>query len=385
MKRYLGFFAFLLVLLVGTYFIARKYLIIDLSPRGIISKIVPPSKNVKNLLPQGPGTPSAFFLPLGYSLDIYADLKGGLPRALAFDRHQNLLVSVPNKGTVIAILNINKGGKSDADRVVLSGLNKPHGIAVDDNYLFVAQTDKVSRFRYNPAVQTAADEEVLFTLPGGGRHSTRTIKIHDNKLYTSVGSSCDVCIEDDDYRAAILVSNLDGTDLRVFAKGLRNTVFFTFDGSGRMWGNDMGRDFLGDNLPPDELNLILEGGDYGWPYCFGQRVVDEKFDAASSILCSQTNPSSFDYPAHSAPLGIVRMGDSFLVAFHGSRNSSSPVGYKVVKVDTIGGEVIGMDNYITGFINEGEVLGRPVDLIFDSKGRLYISDDHSGVIYVLYK
>ncbi|MBL7036755.1 PQQ-dependent sugar dehydrogenase [Candidatus Microgenomates bacterium] len=371
MRRLSGFFALMLVLGVASFFIVKAYL--------------PPKKEVKNMLPQGPGTPSVFSIPRGFSIDVYADLKKGRPRALTFDDYGNLLVSIPNQSSIVAVLDTDKNGRSDAQVSVLTGLNKPHGIVVHGGYLFVAQTDKVSRFVYDPKTNTAINEEVMFSLPGGGRHSTRTIKIYDNKLFVSVGSSCDTCVEKNEQRASILVSNLDGTDLKVFASGLRNTVFFTFDGQGRMWGSDMGRDSLGDHLPPDEINIITEGGNYGWPYCYGNAVVDSKFNSESSAFCSSSIPSAFNLPAHSAPLGIVRMGDGFLVALHGSWNSSIPVGYKIVKLNTFAGQVVGMEDYVSGFIDGDNILGRPVDLVFDSNDNLYISDDHTGLIYILSK
>src|SRR3989304_6418491 len=165
----------------------------------------------------------------------------------------------------------------------MTGLDRPHGIAFDGGSIYVAETDKVIRASYNPETFSVGIPQKLFDLPGGGRHFTRTIRILDGKLYTSVGSSCDTCLEDSPLRASILVSNLDGSDLRVFAKGLRNTVFFTFDSSGNMWGTDMGRDFLGDNLPPDDVNLIEDGKDYGWPYCYGQKGRDSKLKPGEKL------------------------------------------------------------------------------------------------------
>jgi glucose/arabinose dehydrogenase len=188
---------------------------------------------------------------------------------------------------------------------------------------------------------------------------------------------------------------LDGTDLRVFASGLRNTVFFTFDKNGTIWGNDMGRDFLGDNLPPDELNTITENANYGWPYCYGDLVRDDSFmKGQKSDYCSGTKAPVFKYHAHVAPLGIAFINSplfnstdqgDILVAFHGSWNSTKPVGYKVVKLNVEGGEIKSMEDFITGWIRGDAVYGRPVDLVFDKTGYLYISDDKAGVVYVVSK
>ena len=319
-----------------------------------------------------------------------------MPRVLAFDSNGVLFASLTKAGIVVAFPDEDKDGIADEVKVVLSELNRPHGLFFHGEKLYVAETDKVVRYDYNPENLFVAEGEKLFDLPGGGRHSTRTIKILDGKLYTSVGSSCDVCIEKDEKLAAILISNLDGSDLRVFARGLRNTVFFDFDSEGRMWGSDMGRDFLGDLLPPDELNIIENGADYGWPYCYGTNIRDGKFKILEPLdHCINTLSTVFDYPAHVSPLGITFIdsdllpeGDqgNILVAFHGSWNSTVPVGYKIVKLIVEEGNVTSMEGFITGFIQEdGGILGRPVDLVFGPDGVLYISDDKAGLIYILTK
>lgn len=386
MKRTLGFFAFILLLGSFSYYIFKKELLFSISPRGIVSRIIPPSKDVKQFLPQTSENTTPFVIPNGYSMDVFADLKGNLPRVLTFDPSGVLVVSTPNTGKIFALLDTDSNKKTDQLVEVLSGLNKPHGIVFDNGYLYVAETNAVSRYVYDPGSYTASGRELLFNLPGGGRHSTRTIKINNSKLYTSVGSSCDVCLESNWMRASILVSNLDGSELKTFATGLRNTVFFTFDREGKIWGNDMGRDNLGDDLPPDELNIISDGKDYGWPYCFGDRVRDNQFRSNQNRLsCTDTQPPLHSYPAHVAPLGITfdKTG-SLLVAYHGSWNSTEPVGYKIVKFDIFADSVGSQTDFVKGFINRTEVLGRPVDLAFDEKENLFISDDHTGVVYILY-
>lgn len=365
----------------GLYFVVKNYF------PTVVSNVIPASKEVKQYLPINNDTLSPFKIPTGYKLDIFADLKNDLPRVITFDDSGNLIVSLTSKGKIIALSDSNYDLKMDQKVELITGLNKPHGIAFGGNYLYVAESDSVSRYVYDSTQLTANNREVLFSLPQGGRHFTRTIKIKDNKIYTSVGSSCDVCIEENSYRASILVSNLDGSDLKVFAKGLRNTVFFDFDSGGKMWGADMGRDMLGDGLPPDEINIIEEGKDYGWPYCYGNRIKDLKFNSDMGVNCDQTEPSIYDLPAHSAPLGFKfdSIGNLF-IAMHGSWNSTVPVGYKVVKLTTFTGGVSGTEDFVSGFTQgKDKVLGRPAGLELDKKGNLYISDDKAGLIYVLYK
>ena len=154
----------------------------------------------------------------------------------------------------------------------------------------------------------------------------------------------------------------------------------------------MGRDYLGDNLPPDEINLIEEGKHYGWPVCFGNRVYDRKFGQKTPEFCQKTEPPVFELAAHVAPLGLVFVdsplfpasweGD-LLVALHGSWNRTTPVGYKVVRIKMKEGKPTEMEDFITGWLKGGEVLGRPVDLTFDQQGRLYLSDDKAGVVYII--
>lgn len=354
-----------------------------------------PKKDLFEGLPQGGALNFSLSVPSGYKLGLFADLGDLLPRVLEFDPQGVLFASIPGRGRIVALPDENKDGVADRVVDVLTGLNRPHGMAFAGGKLFVGESDKVVRYDYDPGSFGTTNRQVLFDLPNGGRHFTRTIKIHDDNLYSSVGSSCDTCIEDDGKRSSILISGLDGSNLRVFAKGLRNTVFFVFDKEGRIWGNDMGRDFLGDNLPPDELNIIQGGGDYGWPYCYGDGVRDSRFMAGTNQnYCDNTKPPAYKYPAHIAPLGLTFIdsplfgnndqGD-ILSSFHGSWNSSTPVGYKVVKLKVEDGRVVGMEDFITGFIKDGEVLGRPVDIVFAENGTLFISDDKAGAIYILSK
>lgn len=382
MKRFF-WIVFVIALIGGLYFAVKTYFPF------LISNFIPVNKEVKQFLPLNSETQtlSPFKILDGYRMDIFADLKNDLPRVIIFDDSGNMIVSLTSKGKIAVLIDSDLDLKSESKRDLLTGLNKPHGIAVNGNYLYVAETDGVSRYLYNSNELIVGEKELLFSLPAGGRHFTRTIMIHDNKLYTSVGSSCDSCIEENQFRASILVSELDGSNLKVFAKGLRNTVFFDFDSSGKMWGADMGRDGLGDNLPGEEVNIIEEGKDYGWPYCYGNQVKDLKFNTDKSITCEATEVPVYEMPAHTAPLGFV-FDDfgSLYIALHGSWNSTKPVGYKVVKLSTFAGGVSGMQDFITGFMQIGDkVLGRPAGLVFDKKGNLYISDDKTGLVYVVTK
>ena len=395
MRKFLILFIIIGALVFSAYYFLRSYVFFEINPQNFITRFTVPQKSIKQYLPQGDELTYPLTLPTGFSLGVFADLKGDLPRALAFDERGVLFASAPGRGKIVALPDSDGDGKADRTVEVMTGLDRPHGIAFDGGYIYVGETNRVIRASYNSENLTAGTPQKLFDLPGGGRHFTRTIRIEGGKLYTSVGSSCDICIEGDPFRASILVSDLDGANLKVFAKGLRNTVFFTFDSGGKMWGTDMGRDFLGDNLPPDEVNLIEDGRDYGWPYCYGDKVRDSKFKAGEKLAyCGDTVEPKFSLPAHVAPLGIAFIksdlfpgGDqgNILIALHGSWNSSTPVGYKIVKLSLLGNFITGSEDFISGFLDGKEVLGRPVDLIFDRNGYLFISDDKAGLIYILSK
>lgn len=386
---------FLSLVLISAYNYANKNYGISLP--SIKNIIDPTEKNIAEYLPQGSDLNKPIKIPDGFRLAIFADVKDlGMPRVLAFDKNNILFTTLTGSGKVVVLPDNNKDGIVDEIKVVLTGLNKPHGIVFDNNEVYVAESDKVVKYTYDPILLQFSSGKRILDLPNAGRHFTRTLKINNNKLYVSVGSSCDTCSESDKRRASILVSNLDGSNLENFATGLRNTAFFVFDKDNRIWGNDMGRDFLGDNLPPDELNIIEEGKNYGWPECYGKSIKDDKFRSWEAFNnCNETSPSAYDYPAHSAPLGITFINSGLfdkkdrgnvLASFHGSWNSSKPVGYKIVKLTVLDGKIEKMEDFIYGFLTEdGEILGRPVDLIFDNQGLLYISDDKAGVIYILTK
>jgi glucose/arabinose dehydrogenase len=233
---------------------------------------------------------------------------------------------------------------------------------------------------------------IVSNLPDGG-HSTRTIVFGaDGKLYVSIGSSCNVCKEKDPRRAAVVRYNADGTGEDIFATGLRNSVGLAWHPTTKeLWGTDNGRDMLGDDVPPDEINIIRQGQNYGWPNCYADRVPDAEF--GSPEFCRKTEPPVAKLQAHSAPLGLAFYtgtqfpkeyhGDLF-VAFHGSWNRSKKTGYKVVRLRIGNGRVNDVRDFITGWLSPDgreEVLGRPVDLVVGKDGGLYLSDDAAGVIY----
>ncbi len=332
--------------------------------------------------------------PKDIAIGIFAE---DVPRArhMAFDDQGILFLSQHKVGKVVALPDQNKDGKSDPTVTLLENRKTPHGLAfiqLDSGYyLYVAEEHQVIRMKREKKPWTYGKPEVIIRgIPEAG-HYTRTIKIKDNKLYLSVGSSCNVCIEDNPLRAAISRFNLDGSGKEVFASGLRNSVGIEFSPyTGELWGVNNGRDRLGDDHPREELNIIREGNHYGWPYCYENRVFDEKF--GNPYDCSTTEPPAHTFTAHMAPLGLAfyqkgslpaRYNHSVFIAFHGSWNRSVPAGYKVVRVQlNEQGDILAHEDFITGWLKpDGDKGGRPVDLEQSPDGDLYLSDDTLGVVY----
>ncbi|MBI2405798.1 PQQ-dependent sugar dehydrogenase [Candidatus Microgenomates bacterium] len=387
--------------------------------------LLPPRESITGVsnIPSVGDTPSfPLKLPQGFQIGIFAKNLGNA-RDLEFTSRGTLLLSIPADGRVVALPDRDGNGVADSVIDVLTNLERPHGLAFYNGKLFVAEETQVVRYKWDEENLTATKDKVLFSLPKGGRHFTRSISFNPSasfgqtqdrrsgqvgQMFVSIGSTCDVCFEKHEWLAGVIVSDEDGTSPRVWAKGLRNSVFITVNPqTGELWGTEMGRDWLGDNLPPDEVNIIKDGKDYGWPVCYGTRVHDTDFDKRAYIQiipqlpCGTTEPPVYEIPAHSAPLGLTFIpsvreeqaslinssqfpkewqGD-LLVSYHGSWNRSTPIGYKVVRLDVEGNTVRGEEDFITDFLQGSQTLGRPVDLIFDKEGSLYISDDKAGVVY----
>lgn len=374
--------------------------------RGIWPAIDKPSQNISDLIPfqnqinKEVVSSLPLKLPTGFSISIFAkDL--GAPRVMAYDPLGNLIVSIPSQGKVIALPDKNSDGTADEIITVIDELNRPHGIAMRCTKkceFYIAETDEVAVYDYDTEKLKAFNKRKIIDLPGGGNHLTRTVLFmpdpKDHKLLISVGSSCDTCEEKDWRRGKILISNADGSDLKTFASGLRNSVFMAIHPvTGKIWATEMGRDFLGDDLPPDEINIIEEGEWYGWPWFYGNNIEDYDFSPFSRPqFVKEPQPSHINIPAHSAPLGLAffpansqwpeEYWNNLLVAYHGSWNRSVPTGYKIVRYELDkNGEYLGEEDFISGWLTSGGALGRPVDILIQPEGVIYVSDDKAGVIY----
>ncbi len=335
------------------------------------------------------GSVDKITVPKGFQIEEYASGLGS-PRFMAMSPDNVLFVTIIGDGTVVALPDRNKDGKSDESMTFVKGLKRPHGIAFNDGYLYIGETNQVVRYKYNGFGKEPGEKEIIVpNLPTKG-HFTRTVSFGpDGKMYVSVGSECNICIEEDKRRATILRFNPDGTEGEIFATGLRNSVGLTWNSETKeLWATDNARDWLGDNLPPDEVNIIKENKDYGWPYCYGNNIPDPDFN--DSKKCKDTIMPIIELQAHSAPLGLTfydgkmfpaeYRGDLF-IAFHGSWNRSIPTGYKVVRVKIEDGKPGNIEDFAYGWMTATNKFGRPVDVLVGDIGELYITDDMGGIIY----
>jgi glucose/arabinose dehydrogenase len=284
-------------------------------------------------------------------------------------------------------------GVVDDVEVVARGLSAPSSMDFyEDGSLYVGETTRVLRL-FNPDAEGVFQEQetIVDGLPSGG-HNTRTVLFSPDfeYLYVSVGSSCNVCLEDDPRRATIVRYRPDGSEEMIYAEGLRNAVGIAFrPGTNELWATNNGRDWLGDDQPPETIYWVTEGENAGWPQCHAGRIVDPDYGQEDS--CEGVSDPEVAWQAHTAPLGLTfysgsqfpasYQGDMF-VALHGSWNRTVRVGYKVIRVPMEGSKAGEVQDFAVGWLREdGSRWGRPVDVITTSDGDMLISDDGQGRIY----
>lgn len=348
------------------------------APSAAPTRVVPPQEDVA--------------VPSGFGVSVYADGLAG-PRMMTVGPDGQLYVAERGAGRIVRLPDRDLDGVADGVEAVAAGLTSPSSIDFyQDGSLYVGETTRILRLTLagDPAIAETT-EVIIDGLPRGG-HNTRTVLFSPDYewLYVSVGSSCNVCIEGDERRAAIVRYRPDGADETVYAVGLRNAVGITFrPGTSELWATNNGRDWLGDDQPPETVYVVAEGDDAGWPRCHSGRIVDPEYGVEGA--CDGVLDPVVEMQAHSAPLGLgfysgtqfpeAYRGDLF-VAFHGSWNRSAPTGYKVVRVPLEDGVPGAVMDFATGWLrSDGSQWGRPVDVVTSADGSLMISDDGAGRIY----
>ncbi|MBM4191789.1 MAG: sorbosone dehydrogenase family protein [Gammaproteobacteria bacterium] len=348
----------------------------------------------------GIGPPSAevvarqLVVPQGFSLSLWAkDLPSA--RLMVPTAAGDVILSQPRGGLVALLLADRDGdGRSDGRRNLFEGLDRPNGVDLHDGWLYIAETTSVSRVRFDEQSGAISGklEPLITGLTGDGNHWRKTVRVGpDGRLYVGQGSTCNVCIEKDSRRATIMRFDLDVSMSAIIATGLRNPYGFDWapwDES--LYATENSRDLLGDDSPPDELNCIVNGGFYGWPFVHGRNVIDPEFGQGNEARIVEAIAPAHEFRAHNAPLGIrflIHPGRpagferAALVALHGSWNRSEPDGYKVVSLHWNEDGSIEERPFLNGFRNDTGLIGRPVDVAEGPDGSLYVSDDYAGVVY----
>ena len=373
-------FSFLLLVVV----VARLYVgSIDVQSLLSLADLLPPPGVAKNIK-----------VPPGFSIGVYAEGLGS-PRVLRFSRRGDLLFSNPQQNRVeILTRDYNDDYKADGRRILIDDLNSPNGLDFYGEWLYIAESDSIGRVRFNHAEGKLEGEyeRIVTGLPDGGNHSKKTLRFgEDGRMYVTMGSSCNACIERDERRAAMVRYSADGSNETIIARGLRNSAGFDWSPvDGQIYATDNGRDMLGDDFPPCELNKIEEGKHFGWPFANGDKVPDPDFgDGNESIIRSSISPV-FGFNAHNAPLGIEfvrseKFPDTYwgaaIVALHGSWNRSEKDGYKVVSLHWDESGNITQKDFVSGLLVDGQAFGRPAEVTEGPDGAFYISDDYADVIY----
>ncbi|VXC24602.1 PQQ-dependent sugar dehydrogenase [Maribacter litoralis] len=334
-------------------------------------------------------------LPEGFQIEVYARGVDGA-RSMAMGDEGTLFVGTRTENNIYAIQDTNGDFKAD-NVMVLDTMEVPNGIAMRNGDLYVAQVGNLWKY---PNIEDQLDGELEKELiyddfPTEFHHGWKYIAFGpDDKLYVPVGAPCNICnrTDEDDRFATISRMNPDGTNREIYARGVRNSVGFTWHpDTKQMWFTDNGRDMLGDDIPPCELNTVTEAGQhFGYPFCHGGIVKDPEFGDLHP--CSDFVEPALQLDAHVAPLGIkFYTGNMFpaeykgkaFIAEHGSWNRSKKVGYRIMMVDIEDGAVVNSEPFIDGWLDEvaQKASGRPVDMLMLEDGSMLISDDYGDAIY----
>jgi glucose/arabinose dehydrogenase len=335
-------------------------------------------------------------VPAGYDIRKIASLDG--PRVI-LPRPDGSMFVTQTGADLLALVADPDGDGEYAVTTLRRNLDSPHGMALRDGRLYVANTGAVVRVALGRDGLPEGAFDTVARYSHGGGHFTRSIVFGDDGgMYVSIGSSCNVCEETSPERAAVMRFDADGKNGRVFARGLRNAVGMAVHPATRaIWVSQHERDNLKpehENLPPEEINILQDGGDYGWPYCHSDRVPNPEFN--DPRRCERTIPPALKMQAHSAPLGMTFLAGAsqlpeawrtdLLLAFHGSWNRDVPTGAKVVRIRVRNNRPVSYEDFVTGWQRpNGRRWGRPADVAVAADGSILIADDHGDAIWRLFR
>ena len=335
-------------------------------------------------------------VPAGFTVAKFAEGLG-MPRMLAISSAGHVYVTDREAGTVTLLRDTNGDGKSDEKKTV-ANIKQVHGITIHEGKLYLVAVKELYAATMNGDGTLGTPQMLINDLPDAGQHPNRTISFGpDGMLYITVGSTCNACPEPNPEAATILRANADGTNRKIFAKGLRNTIGFGWHPQSKeLYGFDHGIDWLGDEEQKEEVNKIVQNADYGWPYIYGEGKYNPadrpKGDTTYQQYLQKTTLPVLTYQAHSSPLGMVfytgtkfpaeYQNDAF-VTMRGSWNRRVPSGYKVVRLHFENGQPTRIDDFLTGFLINGNKsqFGRPVGIAVHPDGSLFFTDDTNGVLY----
>jgi len=342
------------------------------------------------------GEPADYLtLPPGFSAEPYAVNVPNV-RAMTLSPNGILYAGSRGAGNVYAILDTDRDFKADSLVIIASGLNLPVGVAWLEGDLYVSAVDRILKFEDidNHLDRPPAPVTVTAEFPSETHHGWKYIAFGpDGKLYVPVGAPCNICEREEEIFSTITRVNPDGSELEIVAHGVRNSVGFDWHPeTGELWFTDNGRDFLGDNQPPDELNWLAEAGShFGYPYMHGDDIPDPEFGEKGEDMDIEFTAPEQKLGPHVAALGMLfYTGDMFpdeyrnqiLIAEHGSWNRSSKIGYRVTMVRLDDNSATTYEPFIEGWLQPDEtVLGRPVDLLQLPDGSVLVSDDYRNKIY----
>lgn len=331
-------------------------------------------------------------LPRGFSIAVYASGIQGA-RSLAIGTNGTIFVGTRDFGRVYALVDANHDMYAEKTYTIASNLNSPNGVAFRNGSLYIAEINRITRLDNieENLAKPGAPVTVFDKLPRDGAHGWKYIKFGpDGKLYVPVGAPCNVCIPGQTIYASLNRMNPDGSGFESFARGIRNTVGFDWNPLTReLWFTDNGRDYLGDNIPPDELNYApVKNLDFGFPYILGNGDPDPEFG-------KNKNPLDYISPAmqlgpHVAALGMTfytgkmfpaEYGSKIFIAEHGSWNRSTKIGYRLTVVTLDGKKASNYEIFASGWLDRGSVWGRPVDVLNLPDGSIIVSDDYAGALY----